>query len=294
MMQLMQMQTRKRRTFIKKQARNCLYNDWIMRILAFVVTRGCCVGVVQFGAAFSLAIEDITQNTRFSTLAYFVYLMLSLVILVPLVYGLFYSFIESINNEDKINLVDLFYAFGNANVLMRSYRLFVYTALKLFVCFLPALVLSIWCDNYYYSGIFGIESTLYDFDVVYFVIKTIVVVFSVLGFVAGIKNIVGVYVSIKREDKEIGECFFVARICCEDSKGELCACAISFVPLIVVSLFTFGFLYVMYTLPYILITFVKYSEYIYKKEMYTYKTQSVLYDTSKNENINQENINNED
>ena len=258
-----------------------------MRILAFVITGGICIGIMQFGISLSLVLEGVTHNIKFSLLVYFLYILLSLCVVVPICYGLVYSYISSAEQNSKINLADLFYAFSDSNLLMRSYRLFLYALIRLCVCFLPAILLEFFCENYYYSGIFGFESVLYEFDVVYFVIESLVVVFSLIAFVLSTKTILGVYVSIKREDKQIGECFFVARILCDGSKGELALCALSFVPLMVISFFTFGFLFVMYSMPYMLITFVIYCEFLYNNEMTTLKTKNILYENA-DENIKNE------
>lgn len=277
---IFEMPPRKRRVLIKKEARKTLYNDWVMRILAFVITGACSIGIMQFGVSLSLVLEGITQNVKLSLLFYLVYILLSIVLVVPLFYGLVYAFVFSDTQNGKIKLGDLFYAFSEVDILMRSYRLFLYTLIKLLVCFLPALLLNFFVETYYYQGLLFVESTLYGFDLVYFALKSIVMVFAFFGFVLSVKNILGIYVSVKREDKQISECFFVSRILCDGAKGELAMCAVSFFPLMLLSLFTFGFLFVMYTLPYMLITFIIYSKYLYDNEMITLKTKNILYENA--------------
>ena len=85
---------RKRRVLIKKEARNVLFHDWILRILAFVITGGCCLGIMQFGTALSLVLDGVTHNIKFSLLVYFLYILLSLCVVVPICYGLVYSYIS--------------------------------------------------------------------------------------------------------------------------------------------------------------------------------------------------------
>ena len=56
----------------------------------------------------------------------------------------------------------------------------------------------------------------------------------------------------------------MAKSSCRTNRGEILLCALSFVPLFVLSLFTLGFLLVAYTLPYFLLTLVYMSEYLYE------------------------------
>ena len=271
----------KRRNFFKKAARRKLFSDWLSQILAFVITGACFVGINQFGTSLSLMIYNITENKVVSDVFISAYLVFSLAFFVPLVYGLFCFEIKAI--EGKSDLSELFCAFSGIDSLNRAYFLFFYTAVKMFFAYLPALVVWVFLTFYYHNGAFGFVLEAYGVDIVRIVLSVMLVVFFYFGFFVTSKFFTAIYVSIVRRDLPLRESFFVANNCVHIARGEIFSLALSFLPLFVVSIFTVGFLFVMYTLPYMLLTFVMFSKYLYDVEMSDKTTSHLMYIDSDNQ-----------
>ena len=140
-----------RRKFFKKAARELLFSQWIMQVLAFLIVGGCCIGIDQFGVSVAQLVFYLFDNLRLAELFNVVYFVISVAVSIPLFYGLLYFEIGAVSG--KANLADLFVAFSDISLLNRSYILFFYTFLKCLIFYLPALVLFLFLDWYYYNGI---------------------------------------------------------------------------------------------------------------------------------------------
>ena len=270
-----------RRTYFKRKARSLLFSDWPSHILAFVITGACYIGIYQFGSSLGYMFELLTGNTDVSVLFFALYFVLAAAFLIPIMFGLCVFEINAVETG-KPKLSDLFCAFGSTRELSFAYRLFFYVVFRIAAAFLPLILLVFFCDNFYYSGIFGVNAVIEEIDVVMFVLNALKIVLGYVGFVVSSKSLIGIYISVKRREKTFSECFLIAGICRRASGNEYVLLSLSFLPLFVVSLFTVGFLLVMYTLPYMLITLTLFSKYLYDKEMYTRNAAFVLYTQNNN------------
>lgn len=252
-----------KRRFFKRAARKMLFSDWITEIFAFVVIGAFFVGVTHFGTSVAITLNELTKNLLFAGAVVNFFDLLALALVIPMIYGLFYFEINAVSNEKGV-LSDLFYAFSDKTLLGRCYGLFLRIFIRGILCYLPAIALF-WLRMFYFeSNLFGILS-IGNVDVISFVLNTVFVLLLYLGFVLLSGTFVGIFVTVKREDLSVDECFFVAGKCIRKNRFELAKLSLSFLPLFVISLFSIGFLFVIYTLPYMLITFVLYSKYFYEK-----------------------------
>jgi len=267
---------RARRVFFKRAARHMLFSDWIIQILAFLIVGAVYVGVFHFGNSLGGLVYYISDNTKLYGIFASVYATLSTALFIPLLSGLVNFEINAIENG-KGNLSDIFDVFSSVEMLQRAYKLFLYVLLRTVILLLPGALVLVFAETGYYDGFFLYEFSLFGYDVYYFLLKAAALVLLYLGFVRLARYFVGIYVCIFRKDLGIRESFFVADVCMGTQKGEVSSLAISFLPLCTVSLFTAGFLPVLYTMPYMLISFVMYSKYIYDKEMHTKNAQIMTY-----------------
>lgn len=272
-----------RRKFFKSRSRQILYNDWLTHVFAFLIVGSMSFGFKQFGASISILVQELTDNVFITALLFSIFLVLEFVFFIPVLIGYMY-FEQRCLERGKASLSDLFYAFENTYDFTRSYKITLYATLKSVVYFIPAIALDYFLNNVYHEGIFNIESSFYGKDAVYFLLSVILIVFTSIGFVFCTKNIVGIYVCLIRNDTEISKCFFIANLCISQSKRELAMLTLSFLPLALLSLFTLGFLFIMYTIPYIAICLTMFCKYLYDKEMYCGNIKKVLYSQNQTDN----------
>ena len=128
--------------------------------------------------------------------------------------------------------------------------------------FLPAIALGVYRNYFYDSSLYGYD--MYGIDVSNLGLNILLVISVLLGMAANADNVVGMYYAVRLDSDDIPACFLMAKSACRTNRGEILLCALSFVPLFVLSLFTLGFLLVAYTLPYFLLTLVYMSEYLYE------------------------------
>ena len=153
----------------------------------------------------------------------------------------------------------------------------LFALMKSFVYFLPSIIIDYYLKNIYDGDFFGYKNSVSGIDTVYLYLNVLMLVFAAAGFVLSSKNIMGVYVCIERENTSVRDCFFAAKLCVLGSRREMAKLVFSFVPLFALSLFTLGFLFVMYTIPYVAITLTMFSKYLYEKEMCQRNINNVLY-----------------
>lgn len=276
-----------KRRFFKRSARRLLVSDWLCQILAFVIVGACYVGVRQFGASLVTLILNLSGNRYLASLIQSAYLVFVAAFYIPLIVGICYFEVKAV--EGKSNICDVFFAFLSVKNLTFAYNLFFYTLCKVFLYLLPATVMSVFLSVFYYDGIFLLTASFAGVDLVYFVFSALVCVLWCVGFVLSSKCFVGVYVSLVRQDTPFKECFLIANNCIYVERSFLAETALSFVPLCIISLFTVGFLFVCYTLPYVFITFTMISRYAYSAEMINKRTIQFMYDVYDENDVNEEN-----
>lgn len=266
----------KRRRFFKQKARRLLYRDWLSQVFAFLIAGAVYFGLMQFGYAAASAFMTLAENDYLGVLWFSLFLVMSMAVMIPVVYGIFNFEINALKNERSC-LSDMFFAFESSQMLMRSYKTALYAAWKSIVYFLPSLALGIFNDAYYTQGIFGAGVSVFGFDVIYLVLEAAYILLLMVGFILSSRVLVGIYVTVERPDEGVSNCFFTANMCCASSKREMAKLVFSFVPLFVLSLFSLGFLFVLYTIPYMLLCITLFSKYLYTKEMVSRDISKVLY-----------------
>lgn len=271
------------RRFFKRTARSILFSQWLPQIIAFLIVGAVYVGISQFGMCLASIVSLVTDNYNLSRVFAVVYFVLSFLFLVPIFYGLVKFEAYAVENK-KSRLSDLFFAFSSMENANRAYGMFLCVALKVVLCFLPAIALWIFDVVFYYDGVFGYSLNFGNVDVFNFVLKSIFLVFLYLGMVLSSKYYFAVYISVVRPEFEPKDCFLLAKVCAHSVSHELAVITLSFVPLFVVSLFSMGLLFILYTLPYVFLTYTVVCKYVYEKEMYTHKIQTLLYGQPDKEN----------
>lgn len=255
-----------RRRFLKHSSKKLLFSDWLTQIIAFVIVGVVFYGISQFGTALALSVNEIFSNLKLTNTILSVFTVFATAMLVPTVYGLVVFEIKAVSGE-KYGFSDIFSAFSTAEVLFKSYDLFFGLVFRYAVFFLPAFALYVFNTYFYTDDIFSKPVYFEGIDVIMFSLRTLFVVLLYAGIVLSCKSFVAVYVSVKT-DKNVRECFMIAKKCLRGNITEVLKFAISFFPLFVVSMFTVGFLYILYTIPYMFISFTTLAKYLYDKRLY--------------------------
>jgi len=279
----------KRRRFFKRQTRKMLYSDWLSHVLAFLIIGAVYYGMIQFGASVSVMLEELTGNDYVSLLWFSTYIVLSAAVVIPLICGVF-NFEVCAIDRGKARISDMFYAFDSLESLLRSYRMAFYAFFKSLLFFLPAIVINELISFYTEYADKGDKIIVLGQDALYFALEALFVVFLGLGFVLSSKNFMGIYVCLERPQESISKCFFIANMCISSSKREMTFLLLSFAPLCVLSLFTAGFLFVMYTFPYMALCITMFSKYLYDKEMCMQNVKKLLYTTDAQEDDDDNNV----
>lgn len=240
-----------------------LFSDWTSQIFAFIVVGAFFVGINHFGTSVGIVINELTQNLTLAGIVIYLFTFISFAFVIPMLYGLVSFEINALSNE-KGKLSEIFCAFSSSESLLRSYSLFFNVFFRCILCFLPAVLIYCFRVFVYEDGMF-FSFSLGGIDVVYFLLNTLFVVALYLGIVMSAGTFVGIYITVRREDKPVEDCFFLATKSIRGNRFEMTKIAISFFPLFVLSLFSIGFLFVMYTIPYMIITLVMFSKYLYDK-----------------------------
>ena len=264
------------RRFFKKCAKKLLYNDWIFQILAFLIVGGCVSGINQFGTSVYAVLYFVTENQMFAKLFLAVYSLVCLFgVCVPLFYGVV-NFERNAAVKEKSDLRDLFYYFSSFELLSRAYYVFFNVALRIILCYLPALILIYLKEFFYFEGFFGFIMRYGTIDLVGTALRTLVVILLYLGFVFSAKYYLTLFLSIEKRDFDMSKLLMMTKMCLFGERVKIAALALSFLPLFVVSLFTMGFLFIIYTLPYMFLTLTVYCKYVYERELYTKSSSSLI------------------
>ncbi len=271
----------KRRRFFKRTARKLLYRDWISHMFAFLIAGAVYFGLMQFGAGVASAFYTLTDNRYLTVLWFSLFYVISFYVMVPIGYGIFNFEVNALKNENS-RLSHMFFAFESPKMLVRSYKTALYAVWKSILNFLPAIALGIFNGTYYTQGMFGRTVSVFGYDAIFLLLETAYVVLLAVGVILSSKVFVGIYVTVERPEESITNCFFTANVCCASSKREMTKLVFSFMPLFVLSLFTLGFLFVLYTIPYVFLCITMFSKYLYTKEMVSKDISKVLYTAQNN------------
>lgn len=238
---------------IKKQSRNILFSDWTSHILLFVILLVICTGIATLGSSLTYLALEIGGNYILSNALICFYSVLSFAFVLPLVYGCLVFEIKAAEGQ-KPKIYEMFCAFSSSDELLYSYKISLLFFMNVILKFSPAIALGIFINSPWYSSDFlnsyiGIPGI----DVSYLIFNILHVLLVFLGLVWSSKNFVGLVCDICYEG-ETFENFSYAKVKSIKNGYKLTSLCISFIPLFVLSLFSAGILFVLYTLPYFLLS----------------------------------------
>ncbi len=263
--------------FFKSEARKTIYGDWLTHIFAHLLVFVCFAGIVSLGQQMGVLAFSLGISEHYASLFLLFYDAVALFMAIPLVYGVMYF--EMLCSEAKRpNASVVFSAFSTPKTLLCAYELFFALFIRVLPCFAPAIAVWIYMQYYYSPDIFVLPVDIGGFDEAYFVLSTVLVALFFLGLVLSSRFFVGLYVCLKRPYLPKRDAFYIGSLCCHNNSSGLVSLFFSFVPLLVISLFTVGILFVAYTVPYITLTFMNAARFLYETQMNRKDIQNLVYE----------------
>ncbi len=262
--------------YFKSLARKTLLGDWVSHVCAYLVVLVCFTGISYMGYAMGDFLLGVGIKENYIYLFPALYMFLSLFVIVPVILGVF-NFEEKVVSQRSLGVSDVFYAFSSERSLNRAYRIFISFVIRAFPGFLPALALLYYINALYVKGEY-VQAKLFGIDLIYLALNTLLVIFMFVGVLLSAKHLVGLYYAIKLEKEDIGACFLMGRVASHTYSFEILRLSLGFLPLFVMSLFTLGFLFVVYTLPLFFLSFAYMAEFLYNKNLCQMQTDGIFYE----------------
>lgn len=250
---------------LKKNAKQVLYSDLICHILAPLCVIACITGI-EFAGYSLIYLSDNISYTLFSVLSTAVSLMVVLVS-IPLFYGLFVFYYNCANGA-RADLADIFYAFGSAYVYRRSFFLFFALLWRFAVCFSIPLIITgeffMYINNM--PSVFA-KTNFYGYDLTYTLVCVSLFLFYFISAAIFSKYTLGIYISVRREGLPVSLCFIMAKSFGYIEGSLYFIMFATFLPLAVLSVLTFGIVFILYALPFITLALFMLSKHIYDNEI---------------------------
>lgn len=260
----------------KKDARKILYKDWLTHIFVHLLVMVCFSGLVSLGAQMTIVSYSLGIDAMKADLFFAFYDVAALFLTIPLCYGVL-RFEMKCSDGETPKPHEIFDAFSSTKKLLFSYELFMGLLVRVIPCFLPAIAMFIYMQFFYVEGMFVPLIDIAGIDEIFFMLSGSFLLLVFLGFALSVKYFAGVYAAIKRPDMSVRESFYTGSVCCHNNNIGIAYFFATFVPLFVVSLFSVGILFVVYTVPYFVISFMNMAKYLYEKEMTEGNTKDIIY-----------------
>lgn len=265
---------------LKKQAKKLLYRDWITHIGAFFTV------FVSTSALATVASTIMVLSLEYTNIFVYSLIFLSLLTLlaalcIPLYYGLFVFEYNAVNT-DKTDIKDIFYAFSTPERYRRSFL----TAFAVFWRFLVVFSVPLFIFSELYLYLAGesqnfIQVAIGGYDITYTYLCVLLAVAFVISFLYFTRYFTAIYIVIECEDARVSKCFFAAKIFNRKCLSTLILVTLSYIPLAVISVLTFGILFIIYTLPVILITYFCISSHVCNDSKLNRIITDFVFDTNK-------------
>lgn len=249
---------------LRKQARSRLYADLPTYIAAPFCVAVCVLGVLFAGSAvLSLADMYLYLDNVTYLLFELLILLVTVITAVPLLYGLCVLFQRSASGK-SVRLTDLFYAFGSFSLFARSFCLFWAMLWRFLLCFAVSLFF-LWEAEAYRGGYNLVTWTpifWHDIDLTALALCSLCYLSAIFMLTQYASYFVSVRLAVLHEDQSVSKCFAAGHFCvrCSGGKKDFGDLSVSFWLLLLLSVLSCGILFVIYTLPYMLLSFFMLAE----------------------------------
>ena len=227
---------------IRDKARKILSNSFFTQVGALLFPWVCITSFISAEVSLAALVNEIYFDAVLSLILLFTVLMA-----IPFVYG-YSAYMTKIVTEGCADFSELFIAFSSSKLYFRSFRLFFSLTVRfLAVFFLPLYFI------YEFTAYIGSVNSPYKIsysgmDITYTILAILIVVTLTVSSVIFSRYIMACYFTVTNNEKSVSDCFFTAKIYTRHCKKLWNKLATSFIPLILLSVISFGIMF-LYTLP---------------------------------------------
>ena len=249
-----------RRKYFKKEAKFFLRYNYIKQIfmtaVVILITFGLNAVKANIMSLFRLdyAVYYVPLGILFDLLAFF--------ITVPLYIGIIYVNAKLFEGE-AVSVAGMFHYFSSSSNLMECYRFIISMATRLFVFAVPFLILGAMLSKL--RGIF--QMMLYgtiavSVDIAMICACTVYIAAFLLCLVFFMRYFAAVFVFVKNPCLTMRDIIRKSAKLMKKRKTESLKLLMSFAVWILISHYLAGFLYIFFTLPYIMLSYTSFSSYL--------------------------------
>lgn len=247
---------------IKKQSRELLSNNFILQIGVILTLFTCVTAISLLASSVITLIYGLVPDAVFYVIQTF-FICFVAIMTVPLIYGLC-VFEYNLIITGKGNIKDLFYAFSSYYTINRSFFLAFALLWRAVICFFPATCIYSEIILYKLSrSMLFFPVNIYGFDITYTFICVLFIILIIIGWAIFSKFFTAIFVSLANENTPVSKCFSLASVYNHGYKKKLVGITLSFVPLIVLSIFTMGIVFILYAAPIMLVTYFNFAKNCY-------------------------------
>ena len=223
-------------------------------VAVFLGAMVCYFGVLFAGSAV-LALSEAYVSPWVFTLMDNLLPILLVICTVPLVYGLGVFEYNAVHDAGA-DITDLFYAFSSGRRFQRSFLLFWSLLWRFFVIFALPLALTNEFTVYTYgeSVWFYPVTVAGSYDLTYFLLVVLILLSYTFCSAVYARCFTAFYLAVAHEEQSVSRCFAAAQLVNHGRNRRFFRLICSFFPLILLSVLSFGILFVLYTLPVMLIS----------------------------------------
>ncbi len=243
----------------KKMSYGLLSKDRILHVGTIIAFGACFTALALLpGTVLPLLYQRISDVSIYLLDIFF--FIFRILICIPLIYGLCVFEYNAVSGE-KHSVKDLFYAYSSVQRYNRSLLLVYSLFWRFLLVFAPAIIFF-YHFKLYSSGIYLYFKPvgLFGLDFTYSFLCSVFVFFCIIGFAIYSRYFTAIYLTVEYEDMYVSKCFLIAPVYNHGFKKKLFLTALSFLPGIILSIFTAGILLILHTLPMILLTFFNISK----------------------------------
>lgn len=236
---------------IKENAKKIINTELITHFCAVMFPFVCGLAFILAGVMLSSAVIPVAGE-YVSSLILFLFFMFTVAMTIPLFYGLA-VFESNCAVNGKSDFSDMFRGYCSAYLYFRSICYFYGMLWRFLLVFALPLILirefALYTVNSKYSFFHPVSAGGYD--ITYTLLVILIIASVITSFTIYSKYIFASYFVAIREQTAVSDCFFAAKVYERDCAKELGSLASSFLPLLVLSVASFGIIAV-YAVPFML------------------------------------------
>jgi len=257
-------QAKLKRKFFKNEAKRIIFSEWLNAVIATLVVVLVIAGLSAIQSAYLyLLSKQLSQNATIAVSVFFN--VASALVFLPVLFGYIIWCVQKYEG-DAAPVSNVFEVFSTPENLGRAYAVTLAFLMRAVVLFAIPVLLNYFLKlntiriEKHLSEIYPILPELFTV-----VSKLFILFFYSIAFSMTAKLFMFVYIAIKNPDMSLRMCSSKAAKLMRGHKVESVVLNFSFFGWILLSLFTAGVLFVIFVIPYMLLSIISFCSYLYAK-----------------------------